>query len=40
MLSGARRFPDRASDFVALSKARGLPREVKTYLAGIDRLVR
>lgn len=40
VFSGARRFPYRESDFVPLSKARGLPRQVKTYLAGIDRLVR
>jgi Protein of unknown function (DUF2865) len=40
VFSGARRFPYRESDFVPLSKARGLPRQVKTYLAAIDRLVR
>ena len=40
VFSGARRFPYRESDFVPLSKARGLPRQVKMYLAGIDRLVR
>ncbi len=40
VFSGARRFPYREGDFVPLSKARGLPRQVKTYLAGIDRLVR
>lgn len=40
VFAGARRFPYRESDFAPLSKARGLPRQVATYLAGINRLAR
>ena len=40
VFAGARKFPYRESDFVPLSKARGLPRQVATYLAGINRLAR
>jgi hypothetical protein len=40
VFSGARKFPYRESDFMPLSKAHGLPRQVATYLAGIDRLAR
>ena len=40
VFAGANRFPYRESDFVPLSKARGMPRKIETYLAEIDRLVR
>jgi hypothetical protein len=39
VFAGASRFPYRESDFVPLSKARGLPRKIATYLAEIDRLM-
>ena len=39
VFAGAKRFPYRESDFVPLSKARGVPRKIATYLAEIDRLM-
>lgn len=40
VFAGASRFPYLESDFVPLSKTRGLPRKMATYLAEIDQLIR
>ena len=39
VFAGASRFPYRESDFVLLSKARGVSRKIATYLAEIDRFM-